>query len=931
MTPGGGSRPRGEPIGAERARLAEADAGDPAWRSWGPYVAERAWGTVREDYSDHGTAWDYFPHDHARSRVFRWNEDGLAGICDDRQTFCFALAFWNGRDEILKERIFGLAGPEGNHGEDAKEYWWYLDSTPTHSWMTWRYHYPQERFPYAELVRVNAERGKADPEFELVDTGIFNESRYWAITVDYAKAAPTDLCIQITVENRGPEAATLHVLPTLWFRNTWAWGLPGSEHVPQIRAYDEGTLVGKHRTLGRLVLAGEGSPEPLACDNESNAERLWGLGNRSPYPKDGIGEYVVHGRPLVNPERVGTKAALHYTVTVGAGGRSTIRLRLAQVATPADEWSVEAAARSHAKLDLRKGFEAVLADRKREADEFFASVIPSGASPDEAMVLRQAVAGLMWGKQFYHWDVARWLAGDPAGMPPPPTRQRNRHWWHMSSFDVISMPDPWEYPWYAAWDLGFQAVAIARVDPGFAKQQILLLLREWYMHPNGQLPAYEWALDDVNPPVHCWAALRVFELDGAWDYDFLERVLHKLLMNFTWWVNRKDSGGSNVFEGGFLGLDNVGPFDRGAALPVAGVLEQSDGTAWMALYALNMLEICLVLAVRPGRPGGARDTASSSYMDLATKFLEHFAYIASAAYTQGLWNEDDSFFYDVIRQADGVKVPMKVRSVVGLLPLAATSILSSVTLNRLPEVAGRLRWFLTNKPEYADALSARRIREGQQKRLLAAVGPNQLMRILARMLDPAEFLSPYGLRSLSRAHLAEPFTVTLGGNQFTVGYEPAESTTGMFGGNSNWRGPVWFPVNYLIIDGLRRFGEFFGDDLLVEYPTGSGTKLSFAEIADDLTRRLVSLFLLDDQGRRPVLGDVELFQRDEHWRDLIPFYEYFHGDTGAGLGAAHQTGWTALVIDMIMTLHEKRLSTVDSVPPAPPEKAKRRGWPRRRP
>jgi hypothetical protein len=505
-------------------------------------------------------------------------------------------------------------------------------------------------------------------------------------------------------------------------------------------------------------------------------------------------------------------------------------------------------------------------------------------------------------------------------MPSPPTRQRNRHWWHMSSFDVISMPDPWEYPWYAAWDLGFQAVAIARVDPGFAKQQILLLLREWYMHPNGQLPAYEWALDDVNPPVHCWAALRVFELDGARDYEFLERVLHKLLLNFTWWVNRKDIAGDNVFEGGFLGLDNVGPFDRGAALPVAGVLEQSDATAWMAIYALNMLETCLVLAMR-----------KPSYMDLATKFLEHFAYIASAAYTQGLWNEEDSFFYDVIRQADGVKVPMKVRSVVGLLPLAATSILSSVTLNRLPEVAGRLRWFLSNKPEYADALSARRISGGQQQRLLSAVGPDQLMRILARMLDPAEFLSPYGLRTLSRAHLAKPFTISLAGNQFTVGYEPAESTTGMFGGNSNWRGPVWFPVNHLIIDGLRRFGDFFGEDLLVEYPTGSGTKVSFGEIADDLTRRLVSLFLLDSNGRRPVHGSVELFQRDENWRDLIPFNEYFHGDNGTGLGASHQTGWTALVIDMIMTLHSKRPSTVDlAAAAAESEKPRRKGWPRRK-
>ena len=880
---------------AEKARLASADAGDRSWRTWGPYLSERAWGTVREDYSEHGTAWDYFPHDHARSRVYRWSEDGLAGICDERQTFCFALSFWNGQDKILKERIFGLAGPEGNHGEDAKEYWWYLDSTPTHSWMRWRYHYPQSRFPYGDIVRANAARGREEPEFELVDTGIFDEDRYWAVTVDYAKASPTDLCITVRIENRGPDTASLHVLPTLWFRNTWAWGLPGRDERPQIHGYDAGTLVAKHRTLGRLVLAGEDGPEALCCDNESNAQRLWGLENRSPYPKDGINDYVVNGADTINPDRVGTKGALHYNVEVAAGQTREIRLRLALVADAADEWSREAADASHATLDLAEGFDAVLADRKREADEFFGEVVPVGASADEAMVLRQAVAGLMWGKQFYHYDVARWLDGDPEGKPPPPGRGRNEHWRHMSSCDVISMPDKWEYPWYAAWDLAFQCVAIARVDPGFAKEQLLLLLREWYMHPNGQLPAYEWALDDVNPPVHGWAALKVFELDGARDQEFLARVLHKLLMNFTWWVNRKDAGGNNVFEGGFLGLDNVGPFDRGAALPDAGVLEQSDGTAWMAMYALNLLEMTLILAIH-----------QPAYVDLATKFFEHFAFIATAAYEQGLWDGEDAFFYDVIRQADGTKVPLKVRSVVGLLPLAATTVLSSVTLARLPDVAGRLRWFLANKPEYADALSARRIRGGQQQRLLSAVGLDHLMRILGRVLDPEEFLSPYGIRSLSRAHLRQPFTVTLAGTDFTVGYEPAESTTGEFGGNSNWRGPVWFPVNYLIIEGLRRFADFFGDDLSVEYPTGSGQKRTLGDVADDLAERLVKLFLLDDNGRRPVHGDHDLFQADGRWRDLIPFYEYFHGDTGAGLGASHQTGWTALVADLILTLHTKR-------------------------
>jgi hypothetical protein len=883
----------GEP-GAERRRLAAADSGDRVWRSWGPYLAERAWGTVREDYSEHGTAWDYFPHDHARSRAYRWNEDGLAGICDERQTFSFGLAMWNGADSILKERIFGLGGPEGNHGEDAKEYWWYLDSTPTHSWMRWRYHYPQSRFPYGDIVRTNRARGRRDPEFELVDTGTFDEGRFWAIEVDYAKAGPTDICVTVRATNHGPDPATLHLLPTLWFRNTWAWGQPGFDAVPTIHGYPGGTLVAKHRILGRLVLAGDGSPRALACDNESNAKRLWGLENRSPYPKDGIGDHIVSGLATVNPRVVGTKAALHYQRVVPSGATTEVRLRLALVADPADEWSLQAAQASHARLDLGAGFDTVTRARRAEADEYFADLTPPGASPDEALVLRQAVAGLMWGKQFYHYDVARWLDGDPYASPPAATRLRNSHWRHMSSFDVISMPDPWEYPWYAAWDLAFQAVAIAHVDPAFAKEQLLLLLREWYMHPNGQLPAYEWAFDDVNPPVHAWAALRVFELDGARDYDFLARVLHKLLMNFTWWVNRKDSGGNNVFEGGFLGLDNVGPFDRGATLPVSGVLEQSDGTAWMAMYALNMLEITLVLALR-----------QPSYVDLATKFVEHFAYIASAAYEQGLWDEADSFFYDVIRQPSGERVPLKVRSVVGLLPLAATTILSSVTLARLPEVAGRLRWFLTKRPQYAATLASRRIRNGQQQRLLSAVGLDQLMPILARMLDPDEFLSPYGIRTLSKAHLARPYTVTLAGQDFTVGYEPAESATGLFGGNSNWRGPVWFPTNHLIVEGLRRFYEFFGDDLLVEYPTGSGRKATLGAIADDISRRLVNIFLLDSDGRRPVHGQYELFQKDERWRDLIPFHEYFHGDTGAGLGASHQTGWTALVVDQIMTLHRR--------------------------
>ncbi|WP_091345840.1 MGH1-like glycoside hydrolase domain-containing protein [Micromonospora rhizosphaerae] len=870
----------------ERLRLAQADAGEQDWRAWGPYLSERAWGTVREDYSEHGTAWDYFPHDHARSRAYRWNEDGMAGVCDDRQTFCFALALWNGKDPILKERMFGLGGDGGNHGEDVKDYWWYEDSTPTHSFMRWRYHYPQAAFPYDELVAVNALRGREDTEYELVDTGIFDDDRYWAVTVDYAKASPTDMCILITVANRGDRAASLHVLPTLWFRNTWAWGLPGGDRVPKL--VGEGArLVGEHRVLGQLLLEGDGEPTSLLCDNDTNADRLWGLPGRSPYPKDGINDHVVSGATTVNPDREGTKGALHYVLDVPAGGQRQIRLRLTRTAPPP-------ASAPPPPADLGDGFDAVLWARRAEANRFFAGVIPAAASADEALVARQAIAGLMWGKQFYHFDVKRWLEGDPGSTPPPAGRRhgRNSHWWHMTSFDVISMPDPWEYPWYAAWDLAFHCVTIARVDPGFAKDQVLLLLREWYLHPNGQIPAYEWAFGDVNPPVHAWAALKVFEIDGSRDYQFLARVMHKLLLNFTWWVNRKDTGGNNVFEGGFLGLDNVGPFDRSAALPVAGVLEQSDGTGWMAMYALNLLDMAIVLAEH-----------DRAYVDTATKFFEHFAYIAAAAYHQGLWDDEDGFFYDVLRLADGSQVPLKVRSVVGLLPLAATTRLTARTLHYLPELGARLRWFLTNRPEYGDVIGARRLGpDGRQQRLLSMVGPEQMIRLLARMLDTDEFLSEYGLRTLSRAHLDKPFSVSLGGQEFCVGYEPAESTSGLFGGNSNWRGPIWMPTNFLLIGALRDYAAFFGDDLQVEYPTRSGQKRTLDEIADDLSTRLISLFTRGDWGRRPIYGACQLFQTHPDWRDLISFPEYFHGDNGAGLGAWHQTGWTALVADLILTL-----------------------------
>jgi hypothetical protein len=857
---------------AEHARLQQADVGTAAWRAWGPYVSERAWGTVREDYSAYGEAWDYFPHDHARSRAYRWNEDGMAGVCDERQTFCLALALWNGVDPILKERMFGLTGPEGNHGEDVKDYWWYLDSTPTHSWMTWRYHYPQRPFPYADLVQQNRHRGKDAPEYELVDTGVFAQDRYWAVTVDFAKADVRDLCLRITVDNRGPEPATLHVLPTLWFRNTWAWGLPGQDAVPEIRAGAGATLTARHPEMGTLVLSGDGVPQPLLCDNETNTQRLYGVPGRSAYPKDGINDHVVTGAGTVNPGGIGTKGALWYRLDVPAGGRAVIRLRL----TAGDSAG-----------ELGEGFDAVMTGRRAEADEFYRALTPAEVSADDALILRQAMAGMLWGKQFFHYDVARWLDGDPAGPPPPEQRRdpkaRNTSWRHLNNADVISMPDCWEYPWYAAWDLAFHCVPLARLDPTFAKNQLLLLLREWYMHPGGQLPAYEWAFGDVNPPVHAWAALRVFENDGARDFEFLARVFHKLLLNFTWWVNRKDSEDNNIFEGGFLGLDNIGPIDRSKALPIKGILEQSDGTAWMAMYCLNLLEMALVLAEH-----------DRVYEDLATKFFEHFALIAAAAH-DALWDPTDGFFYDVLSAADGRRIPLRVRSLVGLLPLCAITTLGSAVLQRLPDFSARMHWFLRHLPQYAGVVGETHIRDGFEGRLLSMVGPQQLRRILEPMLSEHEFLSPHGLRSVSRRHRDAPFELDLPELHASVDYEPAESTSGLFGGNSNWRGPVWFPANYLLVEAVGRFARFFGDDFEVEHPTGSGVKRTLAEVAADLNDRLISTFRNDSAGRRPVFGNYELFQTDPHWHDQLWFHEYFHGDTGAGLGASHQTGWTGLV------------------------------------
>ena len=858
-------------IDAERTRLARADAGAEPWRAWGPYLAERAWGTVREDYSADGDAWRSFPHEHARSRAYRWNEDGMAGVCDEEQTFCLALALWNGQDPILKERMFGLTGPEGNHGEDVKECWWYLDATPTHSWATWRYHYPQDAFPYTDLVAENARRGRDQPEYELVDTGAFDHDRYWAVTVDHAKAGPTDLCMRITVENRGPDAASLHVLPTLWFRNTWAWGLPGHDAVPSVRAGGAGRLVAQHPRTGPLVLDGDGAPTALICDNETNTERLFGTPGRSRHPKDGINDHVVSGAATVSPDGPGTKGALWYRLDVPAGGTATVRVRLT------------AGAPERVPARDATAFDDVIGARRAEADAFYAGLTPRGSSADEALVLRQAMAGMLWGKQFFHYDVARWLDGDPSGPTPPPQRLRGRNagWRHVRAAQVISMPDPWEYPWFAAWDLAFHAVTLAHVDPAFAKDQLTLLLREWYSHPAGQLPAYEWSFSDVNPPVQAWAALRVFEIDGGRDTAFLARVFHKLLLNFTWWVNRTDSEGANVFEGGFLGLDNIGPLDRSAALPIAGVLEQSDGTAWMATYCLTMLEIALVLA--------GRDPV---YEDVAVKFVEHFALIAQAADTRGLWDETDGFFYDVLSAADGRRVPMRVQSVVGLLPLCANLTVTDATLAALPEFAVRFRWFLDHYPAAAT--------RGDGRWLLSMATPGQVERLLDPMLDEARFLSPHGLRSISRHHRDAPFVLDLPELHAAVDYEPAESRTPLFGGNSNWRGPVWFPVNALLVEALRRFGAFHGDALSVEHPTGSGTKRTLTAIADDVAARLVSTFLDDAHGRRPVFGGCALFQTDPRWHDQLWFHEYFHGDTGAGLGASHQTGWTGLVAELLL-------------------------------
>jgi hypothetical protein len=873
-------------LNPERDRLHEAWIDRAHWYRWGPYLSERQWGTVREDYSATGEAWNYFTHDQARSRAYRWGEDGLLGICDDECHLCFALALWNEADPILKERLFGLTNAEGNHGEDVKEYYYFLDNTPTHSWMKALYKYPQRAFPYSDLLAVNAQRGKDAPEYELIDTGVFSEDRYFDVLVEYAKIGPEDIVMRVSATNRGPDPAPLHLLPTLWFRNTWSWGRkPGkpSISVADGSSADRRVVQASHPALGNYWLACEGTPELLFTENETNSERLWGSANPSPYVKDGINERIVHGNGgAVNPAMTGTKFSAHYAATIDPNATVTVHLRLS-TAGPQEPPT---------------GHDDLLAGRQREADIFYAQATQLG-SDDARLVHRQALSGLLWSKQFYDYNVHNWLTGDPAGPPPPPQRWfgRNAEWEHLDNDDVILMPDTWEYPWYAAWDLAFHCVTLALIDAKVAKRNLVLLTREWYMRPDGQLPAYEWAFSDVNPPVHAWAALRVYQIDrrinGTADRTFLERVFLKLLINFTWWVNREDREGRNIFQGGFLGLDNIGVFDRSHALPTGGFLEQSDGTAWMGMYCLNLMGIALELA-----------REESAYEDIATKCFEHFMAIAGAMNNIGgqgvsLWDEEDEFFYDVLHLPDGTLYPLKVRSLVGLIPLLAVQTIDSEQLASLPHFAARMQWFLDHRPELASLVSRWNEPGSGERRLLALVRGHRMKRLLARMLDPDEFFSDYGVRSLSKYHEAHPFSVTADGQTYTVEYDPAESRTGLFGGNSNWRGPIWFPINFLLIEALQRFHHYYGDDFLVECPTGSGNRITLWQIAHELSRRLSAIFLRDSNGRRPVFGGTEKMQVDPHWRDNLFFYEYFHGDNGAGIGASHQTGWTALVAKLL--------------------------------
>jgi hypothetical protein len=874
---------------AEGRRLDEAREGRKAWRRWGPYLSERQWGTVREDYSENGDAWSYFTHDQARSRAYRWGEDGLAGISDDQQKLCFALALWNGRDPILKERLFGLTNAEGNHGEDVKEYYYYLDSTPTHSWMRWLYKYPQAAFPYADLVETNRRRSRKEMEYELIDTGVFAEGRYFDVAVAYAKQGPHDVLIEIGVSNRGPEAAALDLLPTLWFRNTWsAWPGTAKPTLSRIAGPAGASVIAaSHGELGDHYLYCAGDAPLLFTENETNNERLFGTANASPYVKDGIGAFVVDGRQdAVNPRQVGTKAAVHCRLEVPAGGTATLRLRLCDTAPAAlgDPFG--------------PAFAGTMAERRREADAFYLALTPAGIGADAADVMRQALAGMLWSKQFYFFDLDRWLEEHGADPMRPTGRQvRNREWFHMVSSDVISMPDKWEYPWFAAWDLAFHTLALAAVDVDFAKDQLLLTLERLYLHPTGQIPAYEWNFSDVNPPVHGWATIFLYRMglsvDGRSDIEFLKTAFAKLAQNFSWWINRKDRFGRNLYEGGFLGLDNIGVFDRSAALPTGGYLEQADSTGWMALFCQNMLEICV--EVVPHDP---------TFEDMAMKYAEHFLWIARAMNgmgPDGMWDEEDGFYYDVLRLPDGGSTRLKVRSLVGLLPVCAVTVIEPWQRARLTHMAEVFMERLHKMPELMESVHA--TGPGHQgfgeRGIVALVNEGRLRRILSRVLDEAEFLSPHGIRSLSRFHAEHPYAVSVGGSEYRVDYLPAESDSGMFGGNSNWRGPIWLPMNALLIRALMQYYLYYGDSFKIECPTGSGRWMNLFEVSREITDRLAHLFLRDDAGRRPVFGGNETFQTDPHWRDLILFYEHFHGDNGAGLGASHQTGWTGLVAPLI--------------------------------
>ncbi len=868
---------------------------NPDWKKWGPYVTDRQWGTVREDYSENGAAWEYISHDMARSKTYRWGEEGIAGICDDQQLLCFAVALWNKKDPIIKERYFGLTGNQGNHGEDVKELYYYLDSTPAHSYMKMLYKYPQAAYPYEWLINENRNRNKLQPEFELIDTGIFNEDKYFDVFTEYAKANINDILIKITVHNRGKEDASLNVLPTIWFRNTWGWGY--DNYKPQLTSSnsDDINIIINHKELGQYTLHFDKKTPLLFCDNESNNKKLYGADNTSAYCKDGINEMLLHGNTqAVNIQQQGTKAAANYDLTVKAGESVTIRLRL------------EGNNMMHPFNDFDEIFNGCL----KNADEFYAELQKDIKSDDEKMVQRQAFAGMLWSKQFFYYDIEQWLNGDPAQPAPPAQRKagRNHEWTHLNNADIISMPDKWEYPWFAAWDLAFHCISFSLVDASFAKNQLQLLTKEWYMHPNGQLPAYEWAFSDVNPPVHAWATWRVYSIDkrnndNNGDIPFLESVFHKLLMNFTWWVNRKDEEGNNIFEGGFLGLDNIGVFDRSAPLPTGGEMEQSDGTSWMAMYSLNLMRIALELACY-----------NPVYQDMATKFFEHFLYIAGAMASMGdssmgLWDDTDQFFYDALKLPNKEMIKLRVRSMVGLIPLFAVEVLDHVILDAVPEFAKRLDWFLNNRPDLASLVSRWQEKSEGEKHLLSLLRGHRMKKILQRMLDESEFFSDYGIRAVSKYHDKHPYEFWLQDTCFSVHYTPAESTTNLFGGNSNWRGPIWMPVNYLLVESLQRFHYYYGNDFKLECPTGSGVYMTLNEVADEISKRLSALFLSKD-GRRPFLGDNEKMQTDPHFNNYILFYEYFHGDNGRGVGASHQTGWTGLVAKLLQPKREEEPMTV---------------------